>query len=100
MHNIGTKLKLHSSQDIVSAFESIISELAKMVRELTPLPKPFVPKFEEDDQRFDRLEAIENAKAIRAKEAQKHLPSLWAKHEGLARMMKEHIRAKRNGAAE
>ncbi len=85
------RLKLISNKKISNKFQELDSSIVEFAKKLPEIPKEFIPKFEDDDHRRERLETREKAKKRRDKEAKKYLPEIRGKYDELSILMKEHL---------
>ena len=89
------KLSLKSNKSIVSKFKELKSSIADMATDLSPLPEAFIPKFEDDSHRMQRLQNRKEAEEIRNEEAKKYQGKLYSLHKELAGLMKNHLAEKK-----
>jgi hypothetical protein len=56
LYNIEVKLQLTGTTEIYKKFKKIRNAVADMASKLPPFPEEFIPKFEDDNHRYARLE--------------------------------------------
>lgn len=95
VYNIEVKLQLQAPKEVFDKFRGIRSAVADMSAKLTPFPEEFIPKFEEDEERYQRLEARKNTERQRSEEAKEYLPEIYKKYEQLTDLMKNDIEEKK-----
>ena len=63
---------------------------------LPPLPEEFIPKFEDDEHRANRLANRKEAEEARKQEASKLLPAVNKKFNQFSDMLKNNLKEKKN----
>jgi len=91
LYKIEVKLQLTGTAEIYKKFREVKGAVADMAHKLPPFPKEFIPQFENDDQRYSRLEARKKAEKKRDSEAEKHLPDIYKKYNELSELMKQDL---------
>ncbi|MCE5312735.1 MAG: hypothetical protein LLF86_06230 [Nitrospiraceae bacterium] len=91
LYNIEVKLQLTATTEIYDKFKGVKSAVAAMAHTLPAIPKEFIPKFEDDADRYARLEAGQKAEKKRDAEAKKHLPEIYKKYQELSELMKQDL---------
>lgn len=87
----GIRLKLVSNKKITDKFLDLDSAIIVFAKKLPKMPKEFIPDFEKDDHRRERLEKRERVEKRREKEAKKYRPEVRKKYGELSILMKEHL---------
>ena len=95
VYSIEVKLQLQAPKEVFDKFRDIKNSVSKMSGKLTPFPEEFIPKFEDDNDRFARLEARKNAESLRTEEAKEYLPEIYKQYEKLTELMKNDIAEKK-----
>ncbi|MCK9571875.1 MAG: hypothetical protein M0Q96_01175 [Candidatus Omnitrophica bacterium] len=99
VYRFEVKFKLSSTKQIAEQFKIILSAIISMADQLPKLPEEFIPKFEDDQQRKNRLEKRKKAEQEREKQAQKLISTPYAEFEKLSKLMKEHLESLRGKSA-
>ncbi len=95
VYNIEVKLQLQAPKEVFDKFRGIKNSVAEMSGKLTPFPEEFIPKFEDDHDRYARLEARKKAENLRTEEAKEYLPEIYKQYEKLTELMKNDIAEKK-----
>lgn len=90
-YRLKIQLSLESNAKICSSVEELQSKIVNMVQNLPALPEEFIPKFEGDYERKDRLEKRKKAEQKRAEEAKKYTGNLYKLYQDLSNDMKKHL---------
>jgi gas vesicle protein len=90
-YKLEIQLSLKSSAKVYSRFRELRSKIADMAHSLPPLPEEFIPKFEEDYARRERIEKRKKAEQKRDEEAKKYTSDLYKLHQDLSDNMKDHL---------
>ena len=98
-YRLEIKISLKSNKSILSKFKKLKVSIADMAGGLCPLPEEFIPKFEDDSHRMQRLENRKVAEEKRNEEAKKYQGKLYSLHKELADLMKNHL-AEKNESVE
>lgn len=91
LYNIEVKLQLTGTTEIYDKFKEVKSAVGDMAHKLPPFPEEFIPKFESDDGRQERLEARKKTEQERETAAKKYLPDIFKKYNELSALMKEDL---------
>lgn len=91
LYNIEVKLQLSGTTEIYDKFEEVKSAVVDMAHKLPPFPEEFIPEFENDAERYERLEARKKADQKRKTAAKKYLPKILKKYHELSKLMKENL---------
>jgi hypothetical protein len=95
-YDVEIKLKLYSDTDIVEKFIETKNAIIDLSRNLPSLPEEFIPKFEDDDHRANRLAKRKEAEEARKQEANKLLPSVNQKFNQFTDMLRNNLKEKKN----
>jgi len=90
-YKLEIRLGLESNAKIFAGFRELRAKIADMARNLPPLPEEFIPKFEEDYERKQRLEKRKKAEQKRDEEANKYTGNLYKLYQDLSNDMKDHL---------
>jgi gas vesicle protein len=90
-YRLEIQLSLKSNAKIYNEVRELRSKIADMAHNLTALPEEFIPKFEEDYARKQRLEKRKKAEQKREAEAKKYTGSLYKLYQDLSTDMKNHL---------
>jgi hypothetical protein len=86
------KLKLISTKEIFLKFCELKKEIGSFAEKLPKMPEEFIPKFEDDYARQNRMSERKKAKEKREKEANQYRPNLYIKHSELADLIQLHVK--------
>ena len=90
-YRLKIQLSLKSNAKIYNGFQELQSEIANMAHNLPALPEEFIPKFEEDYERKNRLGKRKKAEQKRDEEAKKYTGNLYKLYQDLSNHMKNHL---------
>lgn len=90
-YRLKIQLNLKSNAKIYNEFEVLQSKIANLAHNLPALPEDFIPKFENDFDRENRLEKRKKAEQKREKEFKKYTSRLYKLHQELSNDMKNHL---------
>ena len=96
LYKMRVKLELHTNDEIVKAHTDLSDAISKMASSLTPLPKQFIPKFEEDDNRRHRQNELNKIKELRKSEAREYMPDIYEKTEHLKVILRAFLKDRSN----
>jgi len=99
VYRFEVKFKLSSTKQIAEQFKITLSAIISMADQLPELPEEFIPKFEDDEHRKDRLEKRKKAERDREKQAQKLISAPYAEFGKLSTLMQEHLESLRGKSA-
>jgi len=94
-YKLEIQLRLKSNDTIYNGFIKLKSEISNMAHNLPKLPEEFIPQFEDDDHRRERLRKRKQAEKIRDKESKKYMSNLNQMHKELSDDMKNHLAEKK-----
>ena len=94
-YKLEIRLKLIATGPIITKLITIKTAIATHASKLIPLPDEFIPKFEDDDHRRERLEARKKTEAKREKEWEKAQPELYKLFDELSELMKIDLKDKK-----
>ena len=94
-YRLEIKISLKSNKTILSKFKELKSSIADMAASLSPLPEEFIPKFEDDSHRMQRMQKRKEAQEKRNDEAKNYQGKLYALHKELSGLMKNHLAEKK-----
>jgi len=94
-YRLEIKISLKSNKTILSKFQELKSSIADMAASLSPLPEEFIPKFEDDSHRMQRMQRRKEAQEKRNDEAKKYQGKLYSLHKALSGFMKNHLAEKK-----
>lgn len=95
VYRFEVKFKLSSTKEIAEQFKKTLSAIVSMVDQLPKLPEEFIPKFESDEDRFERLNKRKKAEQLREKKAEEFISTPLAEFNKLSQLMKEHLESLR-----
>ena len=90
-YRLEIQLSLKSNAKIYKGFQELQSKIAGVAHNLPALPEEFIPKFEEDYARKQRLEKRKKAEQKRDEEAKKYTGDLYKLYQDLSNDMKNHL---------
>ena len=90
-YRLRIQLSLKSNAKICNEFQELQSGIANMAHNLPALPEEFIPTFEQDFDRKNRLEKRKKAEQKRDEEAKKYIGNLYKLCQGLSNDMKNHL---------
>ncbi len=91
IYSIEMKLQLIGTIKICKKFREVKNAVANMGHKLPLFPKEFIPKFEDDNARYERLDARKEVEQERDEVAKRHLPEIYKKYNELSELMKEDL---------
>jgi hypothetical protein len=94
-YEIEIKLKLYSEPKIVNKFVEVKNSIVDFSHKLPEIPEEFIPKFEEDRHREDRLNKRKKVEEKRRKETQKLLPEVNKSFTEFSEMLKADLKEKK-----
>ncbi len=95
-YKLEIRLTLISNSEVLESFKNLKSSISDYAHSLPQLPDEFIPKFEDDYLRKQRLEREKASKVKREKKAKKLQPDLYKKHKALSEVMKTHLDSIKN----
>jgi hypothetical protein len=93
-YKLEIQLRLKSNENIYNGFKRLKAEIANMAQSLPDLPEEFIPQFEDDNHRRERLRKRKETEKIRDEESKKYMNKLYQMHKELSDDMKNHLAEK------
>jgi len=94
-YKITIKLKLIATNTIEEKVEELRVGISEMAHKLPAMPEEFIPKFEEDRDRKQRLNTRSKAKEERKEKAKEFTPNLTSQYEEISNLMKHDLQERR-----
>lgn len=89
------KVRLISTPEILKQFKTLKSLIAEATSKLTPYPEEFIPKFEDDTHRHQRLQARKEAEQTMENEWRECVSNLYKEYTELSNLMKADLDLKK-----
>jgi len=90
-YRLEIQLSLKSNAKIYNGFQELRSGIVNMAHSLPALPEEFIPTFEDDSHRKNRLQKRKKAEQKRDEEAKKYIGNLYKLYKDLSNDMKDHL---------